>query len=56
MEPSIVQIFADHGVAGVGLYFLWRLTEKVGSMAEAFAACGAKMDSLLVLLGKDGTQ
>lgn len=52
MEPNL-QLLADHGLAGVGLYFLWRLTEKIGAMAEAFAACSGKMDALLVILGKD---
>lgn len=53
MAPELLQFVADHGTGGVALYFLWRLTEKIGAMAEGFSACSAKMDSLILLLGKD---
>ena len=53
MEANLITMVADHGLAGVALYLLWRLTEKVGTMAESFAACGAKMDAILQLIGKD---
>jgi hypothetical protein len=53
MEANLITMVADHGLAGVALYLLWRLTEKVGTMAESFAACGAKMDTILQLIGKD---
>ena len=56
MEANLLTMVADHGLAGVALFLLWRLTEKVGSMAEAFASCGAKMDTILQLIGKDQTR
>jgi len=53
MEFNIAEIIATHGMGGAALFILWRLTEKIGVMAESFAACGAKMDTILQLLGKD---
>jgi hypothetical protein len=53
MEFNIAEVIATHGMGGAALFILWRLTEKIGVMAESFAACGAKMDTILQLLGKD---
>ena len=55
MEPNLLEFVANHGIGGAALFILWRLTEKIGAMAESFAACGAKMDTILQLLGKDKT-
>jgi hypothetical protein len=55
MEPNLIEFVANHGIGGAALFILWRLTEKIGAMAESFAACGAKMDTILQLLGKDKT-
>ena len=53
MEANLLEFVASHGIGGAALFILWRLTEKIGVMAESFAACGAKMDTILQLLGKD---
>jgi hypothetical protein len=55
MAPEFFEFVANHGIGGAALFILWRLTEKIGAMAESFAACGAKMDTILQLLGKDKT-
>jgi hypothetical protein len=55
MGPEFLEFVANHGIGGAAIFILWRLTEKIGLMAEAFAACGAKMDTILQLLGKDRT-
>jgi hypothetical protein len=55
MAPEFLEFVANHGIGGAAIFILWRLTEKIGAMAESFAACGAKMDTILQLLGKDKT-
>ena len=53
IEPSALQLIQEFGIGGAALFMLWRLSERIGAMAEGFATCSAKLDALIAILKKD---
>lgn len=53
IEPSALQLLQEFGIGGAALFMLWRLSERIGAMAEGFATCSAKLDALIAILKKE---
>ena len=53
MEPELLRFVGEGGVSAAMVLLLWRLAEKVGQVAEGFAACSAKLDTLISILKRD---
>ncbi len=53
IDASALQFLQEFGIGGAALFMLWRLGEKLGTMAEGFATCSAKLDALIAILKKD---
>lgn len=50
MEDAAFRLLAEGGTAGALIWIAWRISERLGALAEAFAGCAARMDTLIAMM------